>query len=97
VRSRKKGNTTVNEFPLVHNYVIDALTGALVAELPRTPTIAVGTGKGLDELGKMKTFGIEFTRGKRAMRNARLNIETQDFGFRVPVDWSLPGKLVRHP
>jgi Zn-dependent metalloprotease len=97
VRSRKKGKTRVKEFPLVHDYVIDALTGALVAELPRTPTIAVGTGKGRDELGKMKTFGIEFRGGKRAMRNARLNIETYDFGFRDPVDGSLPGKQVRHP
>jgi Zn-dependent metalloprotease len=97
VRNKKKGKTTVKEFPLVHDYVIDALTGALVAQLPRTPTIAVGTGKGLDEFGKMKTFGVEFTGGKRAMRNARLNIETYDFGFRDPVDGSLPGKLVRHP
>ena len=97
VRSRKKGKTTVKEFPLVHDYVIDALTGALVAELPRTPTIAVGTGRGLDEFGKMKTFGIEFTGGKRAMRDARLNIETYDFGFRDPVDGRLPGELVQHP
>jgi Zn-dependent metalloprotease len=97
VRSRKKGKTTAKEFPLVHDYVIDALTGGLVAELPRTPTIAVGIGKGLDELGRMKTFGIELTGGKTAMRNARLNIETYDFGFRDPVDGSLPGELVRHP
>jgi Zn-dependent metalloprotease len=97
VRSRKKGKTTVKDFPLVHDYVIDALTGALVAELPRTPTIAAGIGKGLDELGKMQTFGIDVTGGKRAMRDARLNIETYDFAFRDPVDANLPGKLVRSP
>jgi Zn-dependent metalloprotease len=97
VRSRKKGKTTVQDFPLVHDYVIDALTGALVAELPRTPTIAVGTDKGLDELGNMKTFGIEITGGKRAMRDARLNTRTYDFAFLDPVDGNLPGKLVRSP
>jgi Zn-dependent metalloprotease len=97
VRSRKKGKTTVKDFPLVYDYVIDALTGALVAELPRTPTIAVGTGDGLDELGKMKTFGIEITGDKRVMRDARLNIETYDFAFLDPVDGNLPGKLVRPP
>ncbi|MGA7803319.1 M4 family metallopeptidase [Bradyrhizobium sp.] len=97
VRSRKKGKKTVKDFPLVYDYVIDALTGALVAELPRTPTIAVGTGKGLDELGEMKTFGIEISAGKRAMRDARLNIETYDFAFLDPVDGNLPGKMVRDP
>ncbi len=97
VRSRKKGKATVKDFPLVYDYFIDALTGALVAELPRTPTLAGGTGKGLDELGKMKTFGIEITDGKQAMRDARLNIETYDFHFRDPVDGKLPGKLVQAP
>jgi Zn-dependent metalloprotease len=97
VRSRKKGKTTVKDFPLVYDYVIDALTGALVAELPRTPTIAVGTGKGLDEFGEMKTFGIEIKDAKRALRDARLNIETHDFAFLDPVDGNLPGKLVRSP
>jgi len=95
VRSRKKGKATVKDFPLVHDYVIDAFTGALVAELPRTPTIVIA--KGLDELGEIRTFSIEITGGKRAMRDARLNIETYDFAFRDPVDGNLPGKLVGSP
>jgi Zn-dependent metalloprotease len=97
VQSRKKGKTTVKDFPLVHDYVIDALTGAVVAELPRTPTIAVGTGKGRDEFGKLKTFRIEIKDGKRILCDARLNIETHDFAFLDPVDGKLPGKLVRSP
>jgi hypothetical protein len=48
---------------------VDALTGALVAELPRTPTMADGTDSALDELGNMKTFGIEIAGSKRAMRD----------------------------
>src|SRR5262249_16239999 len=83
VRSRKKGRTTVKDFRLVHDYVVDAITGAVVAELPRTPTIVVG--KGVDELGQLKNFGIEIKGGKRTMRDVRLNIETHDFAFRDPV------------
>jgi Zn-dependent metalloprotease len=97
VRSRNKGKTTVKDFPLVHDYVIDALTGVLVAELPRTPTIAVGTEKGLEQPGRMNSFGIQVAGGKRAMRDTRLNLKTYDFAFRDPVDGKLPGKLVRHP
>jgi Zn-dependent metalloprotease len=95
VRSRKKGKTTLKDFPLIHDYVIDAITGALVAELPRTPTIVVG--KGVDELGELKSFGIEIRGGKRTMRDVRLNIETHDFAFRDPVDGKLPGELVGAP
>jgi Zn-dependent metalloprotease len=97
VRNRTKGKTTVKDFPLVHDYVIDAQTGALVAELPRTPTITSVTDKGLDELGKTKTFGIEITSGKKVMRDVRLNTHTYDFAFLDPVDGNLPGKLVRSP
>jgi Zn-dependent metalloprotease len=95
VRSRKKGKTALKDFPLVHDYVIDAITGALAAELPRTPTIAVG--KGRDEAGEMKSFGIERRRGKRTMRDVELNIETHDFAFHDPVDGKLPGRLVDFP
>jgi Zn-dependent metalloprotease len=95
LRSRKKGRTTLKDFPLVHDYVVDAITGALVAELPRTPTIRLG--KGVDELGKPKTFGIEIKGGKRTMRDVRLNIETHDFAFHDPVDGKLPGELVGAP
>jgi len=95
VRSRKKGKTTLKDFPLVHDYVIDAITGALVAELPRTPTMVVG--RGLDEFGELKSFGIEIRSGKRTMRDVRLNIETHDFAFHDPVEGKLPGKLVGVP
>ena len=79
------------------DYVIDALTGALVAELPRTPTVAHGNASALDELGEMKTFSIEITGGKRVMRDARLNIETYDLAYLDPVGGKLPGNLVAHP
>jgi Zn-dependent metalloprotease len=99
VRSRNKGKASpaVHQMPLVFDYVVDALTGALVAELPRTPAIAHGTASARDELGRIKTFNIEVTGGKRVMRDARLNIETYDLGYRDPVGGKLPGNLVAHP
>jgi Zn-dependent metalloprotease len=98
VRSRKKAKGRAKqEIPLVFDYVIDALTGALVAELPRTPTMADATDSGLDELGNMKTFSIEVTGSKRAMRDARLNVETYDFAYLDPAGGNLPGNLVAPP
>jgi Zn-dependent metalloprotease len=97
VRSRKKDKAKLKDFPLVHDYVVDALTGALVAELPRTPTVTVEMSKGVDESGQTKNFKIAVVGGKRTMRDARLNIETYDLDFRDPVDGKLPGKPVRPP
>lgn len=99
VRSRKTGKAsqTQPQMPLVLDYVVDALTGALVAELPRTPTMAAGTASASDELGDIKTFNIETSGGKPVMRDAVLNIETHDFRYRDPVGHKLPGDLVAHP
>ena len=98
VRSRKgKSSPAKQQIPLVFDYVIDALNGALVAELPRTPAAAAGTASARDELGHMKTFAIEVNGRKRVMRDARLNIETYDFGYDDPVGGGLPGDFAAHP
>jgi Zn-dependent metalloprotease len=99
VRSRNKDKTSAaqHQIPLVHDYVIDARSGALVAELPRTPALRHGTASAPDDLGNMQTFNIEMKDGKRVMRDARLNIETYDLHYRDPLDGELPGKLVKHP
>jgi Zn-dependent metalloprotease len=70
--------------PIVYDYVIDALTGALVAELPRTPSMASANDTAIDELGTSQRFVIDVTAKKKTMRNAVLNIETFDFRFRDP-------------
>jgi Zn-dependent metalloprotease len=97
VRSRKKEKSPGHDMPLVYDYVIDALTGALVAELPRTPSMADGTESGADELGNLKTFRIEITNSSKVMRDAGLNIETYDFFFADPERGKLPGNLVASP
>jgi Zn-dependent metalloprotease len=85
--------------PIVYDYVIDALTGALVAELPRTPSMASQNDTAADELGKSQRFVIEVNGAKKTMRNATLNIETFDFRFRDPevLGTSLPGTLMTTP
>lgn len=97
VRSRKKDKAAGKNAhqPLVYDYVIDALTGALVDELPRTPSMAAGTATGPDELGVAQTFGVEVTGSKKSLRDTKLNIETYDFAFRDPetATKNLPGTL----
>jgi len=85
--------------PMVYDYVIDALTGSLVAELPRTPSMANANDTAVDEFGKSQTFAIVVTGNKKTMRNAALNIETFDFRFRDPevMGGSLPGTLNTTP
>jgi Zn-dependent metalloprotease len=101
VRSRKKGKAPahMHGMPTVYDYVIDALTGSLVAELPRTPSMAEATDNAKDELGQLQSFVIEVQGNKKTMRNAQLNIETFEFGFRDPQEMAnlLPGSLVKPP
>ncbi|WP_291685586.1 M4 family metallopeptidase [Bradyrhizobium sp.] len=99
VRSRNKGKASSarHQIPLMFDYVIDALNGALVAELPRTPALRHGTASARDELGRMQTFNIEIKGGKRIMRDAMLNVETYDFAYRDPVGGKLPGNLAASP
>ena len=95
VRSLQK-TQTAGDTPLVYDYVIDALSGSTVAELPRTPT---ATETANDEQGNPQTFSIDMDGGKKVMRDPTLNIETFDFRFADPqVQASrLPGNLVAAP
>ena len=95
IRSRKKDKKHGGEhgLPLVYDYVVDALTGALVAELPRTPAMANANDTGIDEFGASQAFAVEVAGTKKTMRNAALNIETFDFRFRDP---EVLGTACRH-
>ena len=56
------------------NYVIDALTGSLVAALPRTPSMAASTAQGVDELGATQTLSIDADGTTLVLRDTTLNI-----------------------
>ena len=95
VRSLQK-TQTAGDSPLVYDYVIDALSGSTVAELPRTPT---ATETANDEQGNPQTFTIDMDGGRKVMRDPTLNIETFDFRFADPQVQAgrLPGNLVAAP
>src|SRR5215207_319247 len=88
--------------PLLVDYVIDAHTGDLVAELPRTPNIAseseVEVAK--DALGKVQRFRFRLDEhGVKILRDDQLNVHTHDFEYQ---DWALnfprlPGRYVGNP
>ena len=81
VRSRQKSKSEDRNSPLVYDYVVDALSGSLVAELPRTPT---ATESAPDEHGEVQTFGVDMVGNSKVMRDPTLNIETYDFRFADP-------------
>ena len=95
VHSRKKEASG----PLVYDFVVDALTGSLVAGLPRTPSADATTDQALDELGTTQMFCIDMMGTQKVLRDPALNIETYDFGFRDPnlVVQNLPGTPVAPP
>jgi Zn-dependent metalloprotease len=95
----KRGVPASRHTPLVYDYVVDAMDGKLVAELPRTPSMAALTTTARDELGAPQTFRIAEYKGKRRMRDPVLNLETYDFRFGDPRANSsrLPGTLCGPP
>jgi Zn-dependent metalloprotease len=78
------------------DYVIDAHSGDLVAELPRSHNVSV---KAMDGLKKMRTISFSKNDNGSFLHDAELNLHTFDFGFgNVDVLISkLPGNYVANP
>lgn len=64
--------------PLIFDYVVDAHTGELVVELPRSHNASV---KALDGLKKMRTIGYSENDTGAVLHDPDLNLHTYDFGF----------------
>lgn len=97
----KKGDPP-NSIQFLMDYVIDAHTGALVAELPRTPTMAASNEvEAVDGLGNKRRIRIKIDSGgnPKALHDEQLNVLTYDFGFKDPevLEDSLPGKSITNP
>jgi Zn-dependent metalloprotease len=101
VKSPVKKGEPPNSIQVVMDYVIDAHTGALVAELPRTPTMASNQVEAVDGLGNKRQIRIRLNAGgpPHALHDEQLNVLTYDFGFKDPdvLEASLPGSAVTNP
>ena len=89
---------TATRVPLRMDFVVDAQTGKLVKELPRTAMLAI-TETGVDGFGATRTFEAEKNGAKKTMVDATLNIQTFDFRFKDLDNLAnrLPGGLVGNP
>jgi Zn-dependent metalloprotease len=86
--------------PRAMDYVVDAHSGQVVAELPRTPTMAAEQQTALDGLGVQRTFWAEgLAAGSWVLRDTASNVETYDFRFGDPIvdEVDLPGVAIANP
>jgi len=82
--------------PQIFDYVVDAHTGAIVSELPRSHNVSV---KARDGLKKLRTIGCSVNDKGTFLHDPDLNLHTYDFGLRN-VDAladKLPGDYVGSP
>jgi Zn-dependent metalloprotease len=85
--------------PRYMDYVVDAHTGKVIAELPRTPSLAAVNDNATDGLKKSRQFKVESNGGRRLMRDSAANVQTFDFRFRDPIvnEARLPGRAINNP
>ena len=81
------------------DYVVDAHRGGLLAELPRTPTMAAVRQMAIDGLNKRRAILVERVGTLYELRDTKLNVTTYGFEYRDPgaQDTQLPGTLYRVP
>ena len=93
----KKGKNDIA--PQFMDYVVDAHTGKVVAELPRTSSMASSVENAVDGLNKPREFRVEINGNKKSLYDAILKIQTYDFALHDPVaeDAGLPGTMVTLP
>ncbi len=98
-RATRSGAASKGDSPL-KDYVVDAKSGKLIAELPRTATMAAEVQTVRDANRRSRKITVEVVAGgKRQLRDTVLNVTTFDFGFKDPTaqDNLLPGKLCENP
>jgi Zn-dependent metalloprotease len=85
---------------VMKDYVVDANSGRLLAELPRTATMAAVQEVVKDALNRKRTITVEsVSGGKKQLHDSRLNVATYGFNFKDPTAQSdlLPGTLYEEP
>lgn len=98
--TRPRGPGAASEDAPLKDFVVDAHTGKLLAELPRIATMAAAVEVVTDANHKRRRITVEKgAGGKRALRDLALNVTTYGFGFKDPStqDSLLPGQLYEAP
>lgn len=86
--------------PKFMDYVVDAQTGKVVAELPRTPTAAPMVDTAVDDQGNKRKIRVEkIPHGRKLLKDTQLNVQTFDFKFHDPdtENTKLPGAAIARP
>ena len=97
VVKKTKARITRRPVAKIADYVIDAMTGSVIAELPRIPTV---TMTGIDELEVSRSFEVTPRgTGSHVMIDETMGVETYDFDFADPIREAdkLPGRLIAKP
>lgn len=99
ITPKKTRSSNTSLAPKYMDYVVDAHTGTIVAQLPRTPSLASATETAIDGKNQKRQITIESNRKNKLLKNTQLNIQTFDFRFSDPIDKesSLPGRGVNNP
>ena len=93
----KKDETEIA--PRLMDYVVDAQFGKVVAELPRTSSMASSVENEVDGLGNMRQFRAEMNGNRRVLNDTALGVQTYDFDFADPAaeEGRLPGSAIVSP
>jgi len=92
-------NDTFKPGPQWSDFVIDAQTGAVVTELPRSPSMAATVENALDGKNQTRQITVEVSGKTKLLLDTKLNVQTFDFKFNDPVvnDTKLPGSALKNP
>jgi len=85
--------------PQCMDYVVDAHTGKMVAELPRTSSMAATIEHALDGRNQPRKIKVEISGEKRILQDTSVNVQTFDFRFDDPKvnKQRLPGRAFGRP
>jgi Zn-dependent metalloprotease len=81
------------------DYIVDAHTGKVVYELPRSAHMAAVNDTAVDGLGATRTIVVETTGKKKTLLDKARNVQTFDFKFKDPINQEklLPGTAIANP
>jgi Zn-dependent metalloprotease len=98
-QKRIKGGKAQAIAPRYFDYIVDAQTGRVIVELPRTPSMASEVQRAPDALGSEREIRVEINGGQSVLQDIINNIITFNFAFGDPDidDARLPGSMISPP